>query len=121
MTSPYKICASDAAIKEGIAAEYTVGVAHKADATGSVTRSVQHLERECAKGDRISLFQQNIWFSLYERRWTIEHLCGAFICIHKSIGGMDIQWHPVDSAHLLALADGVDLTMSVDELFSDES
>src|SRR5260370_38100125 len=106
MTSPYKICASDAAIKEGIAAEYTVGVAHKADATGSVTRSVQHLERECAKGDRISLFQQNIWFSLYERRWTIEHLCGAFICIHKSIGGVGSEWDRKSKAHPQVLTSG---------------
>src|SRR5260370_13324956 len=85
-----------------------------------MTRSVQHLERECAKGDRISLFQQNIWFSLYERRWTIEHLCGAFICIHKSIGGMDSQWHRIDSAHLIDCADVVDINMFVDDFFWDE-
>src|SRR5215469_3074410 len=120
ITSPFKICASNTAIKEGITAEYTVGVAHKANATGSVTRSMQHLERERAERDRISLLQQNIWFSLDERRWTIEHLCSAFICIHIHIGGVDSQWHRVDSTHLVNCADVVDMTMGVDDICGDE-
>src|SRR5260370_14788420 len=85
-----------------------------------MTRSVQHLERECAKGDRISLFQQNIWFSLYERRWTIEHLCGAFICIHKSIGGVNSPWHRIDSAHPIDFADVGGMNICVDDIFWDK-
>src|SRR5260370_17389551 len=96
-------------MKEGIAAEYAVRTTYKADTTGRVARSVQHLECQCAERERISFFQQHVRFSFDERRWPIEHFCSVLISIHINIGGMDghcpgIHCAPlINSPHLVIM------------------
>src|SRR5260370_41248209 len=93
-------------MKEGIAAEYAVRTTYKADTTGRVARSVQHLECQCAERERISFFQQHVRFSFDERRWPIEHFCSVLISIHINIGGKDGKGHGGRGAHFLNSAGG---------------
>src|SRR5260221_14330609 len=104
-------------MKEGIATEYAVRTTYKADTTGRVARSVQHLECQCAERERISFFQQHVRFSFDERRWPIEHFCSVLISIHINIGGMDCHWHGINGAQFINTPNGVGMSMWVEDIF----
>src|SRR5258708_13236247 len=104
-------------MKEGIAAEYAVRTTYKADTTGRVARSVQHLECQCAERECISFFQQHVRFSLDERRWTIEHFCSVLISIHINIGGMNCHWPGIPNRPFLNSSVLVNLSFGGDVLF----
>src|SRR6266849_2651564 len=118
--SPFKICAPDAAVEEGITAKHAVGMAHQAHTTGGMTRSMQHFECQCAKRDRIAFFQENIRFSLHKWCPASIHSCYTLVCVHMNIVGMDCQWYGVDLTHSIDRTDMVDMTVSIDDIFGNE-
>ena len=118
--SALKIGAANTAVEERITAKHAIGRAYKANTAAGMAGSMQHLERQCAKGDAVSFFQQDIGLALDERGFAPVHLRGALIAVHRDIIRMNSQWHGVDRAHFIDSADMVDMSMRVENIPGDK-
>src|ERR1700694_911042 len=62
--SALKIGATNAAIEQCITTKHAIWRAYEANTAVGMARGMQHLERQCAKGDAVPFFQQDIGFAL---------------------------------------------------------
>src|SRR5205823_4599520 len=108
------------AIEERITAKHAIGRAYKANTAAGMARSMQHLERQCAKGDAVTFFQQDIGLVLDERGFAPVHFRSALITVHRDVIVMNGQWHGVDRAHFIDSADMVDMPMRVENTPGDK-
>src|SRR5579859_7658253 len=120
VVSPWKIGASNTAIKEGITTENTVRLAEQADPTGSMSGGVQDLQRKGAEGDAITLVEQDIWFAFDQWCGASIHTCRTLVSVHGNISRVNHQRDRIDLAHGIDGTDVIDMSMRVDDIFRNE-
>src|SRR5712691_6518314 len=112
-----QIGAPDAAPKKRISTKHAIGGANEADAAARVSGRVQHFERQRAKGDAVSFFQEHVRFALHQGRFAPVHVRGAFLAEHIHVVGMDGQWYRVNRAHFVDGADMIYVPMRIEDVF----